>query len=463
MTDIAQLQSSLRVAFSKGINSFTGLCFGMSFLISSNLQVASFLGLIFPFATVGANLMGSFLRRLSKEINQQSAKLSTSSQESLSMVRTVKSFNGEQQEIDKFGAELKELESKKRKLAVYAGIFYAGMNLGLNLLGFVVVGILMLSVQDGHLTKGDVFGLLGEVRKATGYLTQLSLVFSQLSKSLKSSERIFELLAQNPQISKYGIQRQESKLNRESNLLIQFENVHFRYPTRDDVPVLQGLDLEVKRGETVALVGSSGSGKSTIFSLIQRFYLPEQGKIFLNGKEIDKFSNKELSKQVSIVSQEPDLFSRSILKNIKYGEKAATDADVRLAAQQANAIDFVSDFPDGFETHLGERGALLSGGQKQRIAIARSLLVNSDILLLDEATSALDNQSEKQVQSALEKIMNDGKRDKAVVVIAHRLSTVVNADRIVVIEKGRKIEEGSHFELMKKKGKYFELFNAQFH
>jgi len=241
---------------------------------------------------------------------------------------------------------------------------------------------------------------------------------------------------------------------------IVFDNVHFAYPSRPDQKVADGYSLRVPAGKTVALVGASGSGKSTAVSLVERFYDPDSGKVMLDGVDLRELNVKWLREQIGLVGQEPVLFSGTIAENIANGRVGATRVEVEAAAKMANAHSFIMEFPDGYDTEVGEKGGQLSGGQKQRVAIARAMIKNPSILLLDEATSALDNESEKVVQQALDELMLTTKR--TTIVIAHRLSTIRNADKICVVDKGRVIEEGTHDDLLAlgEKGAYFKLHAA---
>nr|XP_060638834.1 ATP-dependent translocase ABCB1-like [Anolis sagrei ordinatus] len=238
---------------------------------------------------------------------------------------------------------------------------------------------------------------------------------------------------------------------------IEFKNIHFSYPSRPEVQILKGLNLKIQPGKTIALVGSSGCGKSTTIQLLQRFYDPAEGQIIIDGHDIRTLNLKWMRENIGIVSQEPILFATTIAGNIRYGREDITDAEIEQAAKEANAYDFISKLPDKFDTMVGERGAQLSGGQKQRIAIARALARNPKILLLDEATSALDNQSESIVQAALDK----AKAGRTTIVIAHRLSTIRTADIIAGFEKGIIVEQGTHDELMAHKGVYYALVMQQ--
>jgi ATP-binding cassette subfamily B (MDR/TAP) protein 1 len=238
---------------------------------------------------------------------------------------------------------------------------------------------------------------------------------------------------------------------------IKFDNVHFAYPSRPDQKVCQGYNLVVESGTTVALVGASGSGKSTAVSLVERFYDPDSGSVTLDGTDLKELNVRWLREQIGLVGQEPVLFSGTIADNISSGKPGSTREQVETAAKMANAHAFIMEFPEGYDTNVGEKGGQLSGGQKQRVAIARAMIKNPKVLLLDEATSALDNESEKVVQAALDDLMNEHKR--TTIVIAHRLTTIRNADKIAVVDKGRIVEEGNHDQLMAKgpDGFYFKL------
>jgi ABC-type multidrug transport system fused ATPase/permease subunit len=259
--------------------------------------------------------------------------------------------------------------------------------------------------------------------------------------------------------SEVDLQKVDENTDRRSKGHIRYQNVYFSYPTRSDVPVLQGIDLEVHPGQKVALVGASGAGKSTIIQLLLRYYQPQQGEILLDGTPIQSFDLSAYRKNLAIVPQEVILFGGTIKENILYGKPEATDEEVRLAAQQANALDFILAFPDGFETTVGERGVKLSGGQRQRIAIARAILKDPAILLLDEATSSLDAESERAVQDALNTLM----LGRTSIIIAHRLATIRDVDQIYVIEQGQIVESGTHLELSEKQdGAYSNLAKLQF-
>jgi ATP-binding cassette subfamily B protein len=264
---------------------------------------------------------------------------------------------------------------------------------------------------------------------------------------------VFELLDRAPTIPSSGGERLATTQGR-----VELQGVRFSYPARADVPVLQGIDLTIQPGEVVAIVGPSGAGKSTIAGLLGRLYDPQGGRILLDGKDLKELDPEWLRQQIGVVAQEPLLFSSSIADNIRYGRAGASDSEVEAAARAANAHDFVSRFPEGYKTLVGERGVQLSGGQKQRVAIARAVLKDPRLLILDEATSALDAESEHLVQDALDRLM----KGRTTLIIAHRLSTVMGANRVMVLEGGQVVQSGSHSALMTQEGLYRRLVERQF-
>jgi ATP-binding cassette subfamily B protein len=284
-------------------------------------------------------------------------------------------------------------------------------------------------------------------------LATLSSLYGDFNRAIGASGRVFELLDRVAQVVNTAGKRLERVAGN-----VRFEGVRFSYPTRADTIVLDEVSLQIEPGQVVALVGPSGSGKSTVAQLLARFYDPQSGRILLDGEDVRALDTKWLREHIGAVAQEPVLFATSIADNIRYGRPDATMEQVIAAATAANAHEFVSAFPQGYDTMVGERGVRLSGGQKQRIAIARALLKDPRILILDEATSALDSESEHLVQQALERLM----LGRAVLVIAHRLSTVKSADRVLVLDRGKLVEQGRHEDLLKHAGVYRRLVEHQF-
>jgi ATP-binding cassette, subfamily B, bacterial MsbA len=309
-------------------------------------------------------------------------------------------------------------------------------------------------VLQGSLKGGDLIAFLLITVFVAGSIGSFTGLYSQLQEALGASRRIFELLDAVTDLPEPA----EPVALRAPRGAVRFEGVRFRYGDRGDLPVLDGIDLDVAPGRVVALVGPSGAGKSTLVSLVPRFFDPVGGRILLDGVDLRRLATRELRSHIGIVPQETHLFSGSIADNIRYGRPGADDDAVRAAARAANADGFIVGFPDGYGTLVGERGVKLSGGQRQRVAIARALLKDPRILILDEATSSLDSESEALVQAALQHLMEG----RTTFVIAHRLSTVLGADTIVVMDGGRIVQQGSHETLVDEGGIYRDLFERQF-
>ncbi len=405
-----------------------------------------------PIAVAGALFYGRYIRRLSKKVQDALAEATGVAEESLSGIRTVRAFAREEVESARYGEKVERSFDLARQVAYVSSMFgglaaFAGYGA---IAGVLWYGGILLA--NGRMSMGELTSFLLYTMTLGFAMATLAGLWRDFMRAVGASERIFELIERAPEVTS-GEARLEALRGE-----LRFEGVEFTYPTRPEAPVLKGLDLHLAPGEVVAVVGPSGGGKSTIAALISRFYDPDGGAITLDGEDLRTLEPQWLREQVGVVAQEPILFATSIAENILYGRPTATMEEVERAAVAANAADFVEALPEAYETAVGERGLRLSGGQKQRVAIARALLKGPRVLILDEATSALDAESEHLVQQALENLM----AGRTTLVIAHRLSTVKSADRIVVLDSGRVVEQGSHDALIEAGGLYRQLVDRQF-
>ena len=454
MNDVEQLQIALAVVFQRlfvePINILTFVA--LLFIISWKLALIAII--IIPLAGIAILSIGRSIRRKSRRTQAKIAEIMQILTETLTSIRIVKAFVNEKEEIKNFTRESKhyfKLLLKRARLDLIAGPTTEtfGVIIGVVLLwygGMEVLAQKGVSAEDFIRFILILFSILGPIK-------QLSNVNLKIQIGAASAERIFGLLDTPPEI----VEDPDPVELDVFNNAIEFDQIHFEYSDADE-RVLDGVTFTIKQGEVVALVGPSGSGKSTIADLIPRFFDVSKGALRIDGNNVRKISFSSLRGSMGIVTQEVILFNDTIRKNIAYGQSDVTEEAIQKAAKAANALEFIEQTPDGFDTLIGERGVNLSGGQKQRLAIARALLKNPPILILDEATSALDTESEKKVQKAIEVLM----KDRTVLVIAHRLSTVQNADKIVVLDKGKILEVGSHNELYEKGGLYRRLYDIQF-
>ena len=394
------------------------------------------------------------LKKSGKERQEATGTLNSKLQETLSGIRVIRAFATEKQEIHNF----KKISLELKKVVMKTVGYNAKSNSVSEALNYVMMAILLLfggyRILRGRVfTTGDFLTIMSAIGSMYTPVRRSANIYNSLSTNIPSIGRIFEILDVVPEIADAPdcIKFEEFKSD------ITFENVDFSYKDSDE-KVLKNINLVAKKGETVALVGNSGGGKSTLVNLIPRFFDVTGGKITIDGVDVKNYKIKSLRKKIGIVPQETFLFGGTILENIRYANQNASVEEVIEAAKMANAHEFIEKLEQGYETEIGERGIKLSGGQKQRISIARAILENPQILILDEATSALDNESEQLVQDALEKLM----KGKTTFVIAHRLSTIINSDKIVVIQQGEIRETGTHEELLNKDGIYKSLYNKSF-
>ena len=429
-----------------------GLCLGIAFYIDFDLTLGVMV--VTPILIITVRRYAKRLKRSGKHRQEALDSLNSKLQETLSGIRIIRAFATEDYEINNF----KKKNANLKKIAVRSARYNAKANSIMEAMNYIIIALLLMFsgyrvLRAKSFTPGDFITIVGAISSMYTPARRAMTRFNSISVNMSSITRVSEILEEMP-----SIVNRENCIKFENFVSdITFQNVDFKY--RDSTEkILKNINLNVKKGETVAFVGNSGGGKSTLVNLIPRFFDVSSGSLRIDGIDIRDYEIKSLRKAIGIVPQETFLFSGTILSNIKYSRRDATFEEIVEAAKQANAHEFIENLSDGYNTEIGERGVKLSGGQKQRIAIARAILENPQILILDEATSALDNESEKLVQDALEKLMEG----KTTFVIAHRLTTIENSNKIVVIQKGEIKEVGNHNELLNKNGIYKALYNKNF-
>eukprot|EP01102_Stenamoeba_stenopodia_P019688 TRINITY_DN7491_c0_g1_i1.p1 TRINITY_DN7491_c0_g1~~TRINITY_DN7491_c0_g1_i1.p1 ORF type:complete len:771 (+),score=133.32 TRINITY_DN7491_c0_g1_i1:235-2547(+) len=451
-SDTAVLQNSITDNISTTLQYSVQIVGAIVLLFVTSARLTLIMISVVPIVTIGAVFYGRYLEKLGTEFQDELAKASATAEECISNMRTVRSFSREKHAQEQYDVKVERSFAVGRKNAIATGGFTGALT-------FITQGAIALVVYEGgievikgQMTVGSLTSFLLYTLTIAMAVGSFAAIFGDLSTTVGASERIFELLDKQPDIPVESGEKLEVVEG-----VLELKDVTFRYPTRLDSLILDNISLSLSPGSVVALVGPSGGGKSTIVSLIERFYDPLQGDVLLDGVNIKTLDPIWYRRRIGFVSQEPILFACSIRENIAYGVDGATQEDVENAAKQANAHDFIMNFPDKYDTVVGERGVRLSGGQKQRIAIARALLMNPKILLLDEATSALDAESEHLVQEAIDRAM----LNRTVLIVAHRLSTVRTANKVVVISGGGITESGTHEELLAAGGIYKKLVKRQ--
>ncbi|KAL3831651.1 hypothetical protein ACJMK2_023379 [Sinanodonta woodiana] len=409
-----------------------------------------------PVLVIIGAVAARWLKNMAVEERKAYSSAGAVAEEVFSAIRTVTAFNGQKKEAERFEQKLAGAHIRATRKGLILGMgtgsfwFYTFANMSIAY-GY---GAELFVLKEPGFEPGNAIMIFLSVTLGTMYLGQAFPALDTITASTAAAARVFEIIERKSCIDVSSCAGSKPSTVRGN---IEIKDIHFHYPSRPDIQVLKGLSLRVDVGKTVALVGSSGSGKSTVIQLIQRFYNPEQGQVLLDGNDITNLNLKWLREQIGVVSQEPVLFATTIKENIRYGRMDVTDKEIEAAANEANAHEFISKFPKGYDTLVGDRGAHMSGGQKQRIAIARALVRKPKILLLDEATSALDNESEAIVQTALEK----AQIGRTTIIIAHRLSTIRNADTIYVMVNGEVVEQGTHKDLLQREGAYHALVKSQ--
>jgi ABC transporter fused permease/ATP-binding protein len=450
--DVGMLQDTFSVTLAELFRQLVTLIAGVIFLMVTTPRLTLFMLATFPVLVIIAMVFGKFIRKLSKTTQDELAAANVIVEETLQSINTVKSFVGESYESSRYQAGLNRVVTVALKAAKYRGAFISFIIFAL-FGGIVAVMWYGASlVSSGDMSVGELVSFVLYTTFIGGSIAGLGDIYGQVQKAIGSSERVLEILDEEEEQSA-GVVK-SSFLGK-----ISFEEIGFHYPTRPEVEVLKSLSFHVNPGEKVALAGHSGAGKSTIIQLLLRFYEPQSGAIKVDDELLGSWDLKSLRSHIGVVPQEVLLFGGSIRENISYAKPGASEDELVEAAKKANAWQFISQFPEGMETLVGERGVKLSGGQRQRIAIARAILKDPSILILDEATSSLDAESESLVQEALDELM----KGRTTIIIAHRLATIRNVDRIYALSDGLIVEEGSHAELLQREnGFYSNLVRLQF-
>ena len=450
-SDVGTLQDTFTFTLAELLRQILVLLIGVPLIFILTPKLTIFMLLTFPLLVLAALFFGKFIRKLSKKTQDQLAGANVIVEETLQSIAVVKSFTNELFEVLRYRKSLTQVVNTAIHAARFRGLFIS-FSIFTLFGGIVAVSWYGASlVQLGEISVGELFSFVLYTSFIGGSIAGLGDIYSQLQRSIGASERLLEILDQNDE---HNAAKNDLKLLG----AIQFDGVGFSYPSRIDFTVLKDITFNIRPGEKIALVGPSGSGKSTLINLLMRFYAVESGGIRVDDKNIAEYGLSDYRRNIGIVPQEVMLFGGTIRENIAYGKPGADEQDIIEAARKANALEFIESFPEKMDTLVGDRGVKLSGGQRQRIAIARAILKDPSILVLDEATSSLDAKSERLVQEALEKLMEN----RTTLVIAHRLSTIRKVDRILVIKEGRIAESGSHSELsMMENGIYNNLLKLQ--
>ncbi|MFY0690777.1 MAG: ATP-binding cassette domain-containing protein [Paracoccaceae bacterium] len=427
---------------------------GLALMLLTSPKLTGLVLLIVPAVIVPIIVLGRRLRALSRENQDQIAASSGNASEALLSVQTVQAFTHEEPSRSQFAyfteksfdAARKRIGTRAIMTVIVIFLVFAG-----------IVGVLWIGARDVRadiMTEGQLVQFLIYAIMVAGGVAALSEIWGELQRAAGATERLVELLTAQDSVEDPAAPSQLPRLTGN----VRFEDVTFHYPARPTIAALEGVNLQVNPGETVALVGPSGAGKTTIIQLLLRFYDPDQGRLLVDGTDLKDVTRDDFRRSIALVPQDPVIFAASARENIRFGRPSATDAEVEAAAKAAAAHEFLTALPDGYDSYVGERGVMLSGGQKQRIAIARAILRDAPILLLDEATSALDAESEAAVQQAVEHLTEG----RTTIVVAHRLATVKKADRIIVFDKGQIVAEGTHDTLVAQGGLYARLARLQF-
>ena len=453
-TDTTLIQTVIGSSASMALRSLLTLIGGLILMLITSTKLTMYVLAGVPLVLIPIVLFGRGVRKLSRKSQDTIADVGSHAGEIIQQIKTVQSYTQENAERaafsdhveDAFGVAKRRIRQRAFLIATVIALIFTGIA------AMLLVG--GQNVISGAMSAGQLGAFVFYAIVVAGSVATISEVIGEVQRASGAAERLLELLAVESLITAPKTATPIQNLKP----AIALENLSFAYPSRPEQPALSELSLNIEQGQSIALVGSSGAGKSTIFELLQRFYDPQSGTIQFDGVDLKMLDPVELRKRIAVVAQQPSLFSGDVFHNIRYGNAMASEAEVKAAAKAAFAHEFVEALPDGYSSFLGEQGVRLSGGQRQRIAIARAILKNPDILLLDEATSALDAQSEQAVQKALENLM----QNRTTIVIAHRLATIRNVDKIAVMENGKIAEIGSHNELLARSELYKRLCELQF-
>lgn len=452
--DLSQIQDAITTTLAEMIRQLVLMIGGVILLAIFSIKLTLTLLLILPILIVVAVFFGRFIRKISRQAQDKLAESNTIVEETLQGISNVKAFVNEAFEAGRYEKNIREVATIAVRGAKFRGLFASfivfclfGAIVGVIWYGSVLVSHGEMSV--GNLTTFILYSIF--VGAAMGSFPEL---YANMQKAVGASERVLEILDEKGE--EISIRTDDNEIKQKLSGNLDFDEVVFAYPSRTEIMVLKEVSFSARSGQKVAIVGPSGAGKSTIAGLILQFYHPQKGEILFDGKPASAYSLTDLRNQVAIVPQDVLLFGGTIRENIAYGKLTSTEQEVIKAAERANAHQFITSFPEGYDTVVGERGVKLSGGQRQRIAIARALLKNPAILILDEATSSLDSESERLVQEALEELM----KNRTSIIIAHRLSTIREADKIIVLEKGKVKESGTHDELITQEGGLYRYLSG---
>jgi ABC transporter fused permease/ATP-binding protein len=458
--DLSQIQDTLSTFLANVLRQSITLIAGIAIILVTNIKLAGLMLLVIPFVVLFAFLFGKKIRQISRDTQDKLADTGVILEESLQGIANVKAFTNEKFEIQRYKKGIGLVVEMAIKNARFRGAFAATVVLFM----FGAISLVMFSgikmIQSGEMRIGELNSFIFYGMFIAGSMAGFAENYNQLQKTVGATQRVREIFDEKREdntLDPHSSADHNSHVDSNFHANLSFQNIRFSYPSRPELSVLNDISFTIPNGKKVALVGGSGAGKSTITSLLLRFYQPDAGTISLNGKDIKTLNLQAYREKIGIVPQDAMLFGGSILENIRYGKPEATESEITDAAVAANADAFIRSFPQEYETTVGDRGIKLSGGQKQRIAIARAILKNPEILILDEATSSLDSASEHLVQQALERLL----KNRTSLVIAHRLSTIRDADEIIVLDQGKIAERGTHDQLISQNGIYARFVSLQ--